>query len=90
MRIQEYIQALRNDKQITDVGHYLPSGARGTVLIGTNFNPIQDCGCLYTYMPTMGNVPPVVVTVMCDKHELGQLLADERARLEKAWAARGP
>lgn len=91
MRIQEYVRLLADKNTMVQLQPYLPFPVRGPIPIGPNFRPVQDCGCMYTHMPSMGeNVPAVVVTVMCDKHELGQLLADERARLEVAWGRLKP
>jgi hypothetical protein len=76
MKIQDYIRLaiVRNQ----------------TVNVGSMFFPIGGCGCLTAVFPPMGNLPVGPVQVFCDKHELGQLLADERARLEKAWGQLRP
>jgi hypothetical protein len=76
--------------QVVDVSGYLPGNRRGPILIGGSAAKEQNCGCLQCFMPQMPGFAGGPVTIMCDKHELGQLLAEERVRLEKAWAARGP
>jgi len=80
---------LQGKNAAVDLAPYMPPPMRGRFLVQ---HPLatEDCGCLTWWMPSINDIPPVSVTMFCDKHELGQLLAEERVRLERAWAAKGP
>jgi hypothetical protein len=90
VRIQEYARLAIGKHQVVDMRPYFSGPGTGRILIGGSASPEGDCGCLWTFMPPQGDIPSMAVTILCDKHELGQLLAEERARLEKAWALMGP
>jgi len=54
------------------------------VNVGPMFYPQGGCGCLTAVFPPIAGLPAGPVQVFCDKHELGQLLADEHERILRA------
>jgi hypothetical protein len=90
VRIQEYARYAMGKNQLIDVSQYLPGRRVGPIILGRPGVKEADCECMWTFMPHVDGIPDGPVVIMCDKHELGALLAEERVRLEKAWAARGP
>jgi hypothetical protein len=47
-------------------------------------NHPMGCGCIYGFLPQLGRIPAGPIEMFCAKHELGQLLADERERIERS------